>query len=57
MVTYNKGVDFLKTEEIRVRVTPEVKGKFKKILKGKCINMSALITKWIENYIKEESNG
>lgn len=57
MVIYNKGVDFLKTKEIRVRITPELKEKFKKILEGKCINMSALITKWIDNYIKDENNG
>lgn len=40
---------------IQVKVTPEIKEKFKNAAAHNAHNPSALIRKWIENYIEENS--
>jgi len=44
----------MKTEQIRVLVTKELKDKFKEFCESQDKNMSKVITRLIEEYLKEQ---
>jgi len=43
----------MKTVNLNIRISEEMREKFKKIANENAQNPSALMRKWIENYIKE----
>lgn len=43
----------MKTVNLNIRISEEMRDQFKKIAGENAQNPSALIRKWIENYVKE----
>ncbi len=43
----------MKTVNLNIRISEEMRDQFKKIADENAQNPSALIRKWIENYVKE----
>jgi hypothetical protein len=44
-----------KTDQIRIKISPDLKKKFRTQCENRCVNMSKLIIKWICKYVEDEN--
>lgn len=53
-IKVNGGVEKMKNVNLNIRIDKETRDKFKKVADENAQNPSALVRKWIEQYIEEE---